>query len=273
MLKGKKDNNDSSPKEISNPFGGKKILGDLFGTTSTYDSSFEYRSRISLDLHVAVKRETTEIVKKSTDENKIIAHKLIEDFRSDSDSENEVSNTLTHKQQLALTLRNWAVLSENDQKIIKEGGINTLISLAMVDDPLVKKSCASAFYHLSSRTRNRKDFLKSGAVTGVIAIALQGRSWKVAKLISMCLCNLSMEDGGEAVMIKEGAVTAVQILMTVKGQRLLPICVHILYNLTCVSDYYKGMDRLPKALLNIPNTAFDHTHFLIKVIILILFTQ
>jgi hypothetical protein len=40
-----------------------------------------------------------------------------------------------------------------------------------------------------------------------------------------------------------------------KGQRLLPICVHTLYNLTCVDDHFKGMDRIAKALLNITPTA------------------
>ena len=82
----------------------------------------------------------------------------------------------------------------------------------------------------------------------------------------MCLCNLSMEPNGEAIMAKEGAILAIGILMGIKGQRLLPICVHTLYNLTCVDQFYKGMDRIAKALLNILPTAFDHTHFLIKAL-------
>jgi hypothetical protein len=39
-----------------------------------------------------------------------------------------------------------------------------------------------------------------------------------------------------------------------KGQRLLPICVHTLYNLTCVEEHFKGMDRIAKALLNVTPT-------------------
>jgi hypothetical protein len=69
---------------------------------------------------------------------------------------------------------------------------------------------------------------------------MQARSWKVAKLCAMCLCNLSMEVEGEAIMTKEGAILALAILLGIKGQRLLPICVHTLYNLTCVNCHYKG---------------------------------
>ena len=52
-----------------------------------------------------------------------------------------------------------------------------------------------------------------------------------------------------------GAILALSILLGIKGQRLLPICIHTLYNLTCVDTHYKGMDRIAKALLNLPPTA------------------
>ena len=51
-----------------------------------------------------------------------------------------------------------------------------------------------------------------------------------------------------------GAILALAILLGIKGQRLLPICVQTLYNLTCVKTHYKGMDRIAKALLNLPPT-------------------
>ena len=53
------------------------------------------------------------------------------------------------------------------------GGVHALIQLSSTDDQLVKKSCASAFYHLSTRESNRANLVNLGAVTGVIAIAMQ----------------------------------------------------------------------------------------------------
>jgi hypothetical protein len=53
-----------------------------------------------------------------------------------------------------------------------------------------------------------------------------------------------------------GAILTLTMLLELetKGQRLLPICVHTLYNLTCVEEHFKGMDRIAKALLNVTPT-------------------
>jgi len=259
-----------APKKVD-VFQGKKLFGDLFGNNSSFES-LGYRSRAVLvgepmmndpELYKSQKRHDD--AEKDLQISSQGSIGSLEDFRSDSESENEVDAQLTPKQQLALTIRNWCSMPENDDRVIHEGGVTALIQLSSTDDPLVKKSCASAFYLLSTRERNRSNLVQLGAVTGVIAIAMQVRSWKVAKLVAMCLCNLSMEPNGEVIMAKEGAILAIGILMGIKSQRLLPICVHTLYNLTCVEQFYKGMDRIAKALLNVPTTAFDHTGFMIKV--------
>ena len=127
------------------------------------------------------------------------------DYESGSDSGNDVSTRLNSKQQLAMTIRNWTTMPENDKSVINEGGVLTLIKLASIDDIIVKKCCASAFFHLSSREQNRHDLVQLGAVAGVIAISTQVRSWNIAKLCAMCLCNLSIEPEGESIMAKEGS--------------------------------------------------------------------
>ena len=96
-------------------------------------------------------------------------------------------------------------MPENDNSVITEGGVLTLIKLASIDDIIVKKCCASGFYHLSSRERNRHNLVQLGVVTGVIAISTQVRSWNIAKLCAMCLCNLSIEPEGESIIAKEGS--------------------------------------------------------------------
>jgi len=49
-----------------------------------------------------------------------------------------------------------------------------------------------------------------------------------------------MQPDGEAIMAKEGAILALVVLFGIKGQRLLPVCVQALYNLTCVNVHFKG---------------------------------
>lgn len=268
----KMDSTDANSVETSSTrrstmFGGKKIVGDLFGTHSNFDS-LGYRSRVEMMMkmqqdakHNRSNSMATEILASS--QQSVVSV----EFYSDSESENEITSALSQKQQLAMTMRNWAASGKNDDKLINEGAISTLITLASVDDMIVRKSCASAFCYLSSRKENRSQLIKLGAVVGVITIAMSVRSWKTAKSCAMCLCNLSMEPGGEGIMAREGAILAISILMGVKNQRLLPICVHTLYNMTCVDQHFKGMDRIAKAMLNVPMTGFDHTHFLIKALV------
>jgi hypothetical protein len=188
---------------------------------------------------------------------------------SDEESSNEVDSTMNPRQQLAMTIKNWSMLRANDEYLILEGAVDALIALAAIDDALIKRCCASAFYNLSSRERNREALLSLGMVTGVIQISMQIRSWKIAKLCAMTLCNLSMDEGGEPIMAKEGAILALVILLGVKGSRLLPICIQALYNLTCVPEehFFKGTDRIVRAMLNIPMTTFDHTPYLVKTIV------
>ena len=149
------------------------------------------------------------------------------DYESGSDSGNDVSTRLNSKQQLAMTIRNWTTMPENDKSVITEGGVLTLIKLASIDDIIVKKCCASGFYHLSSRERNRHNLVQLGVVTGVIAISTQVRSWNIAKLCAMCLCNLSIEPEGESIMAKEGSFELI-ISDSVNDilRRLISLCYH-----------------------------------------------
>ena len=90
----------------------------------------------------------------------------------------------------------------------------------------------------------------------------------IAKLCALTLCNLSNEIGGEKVMAKEGAVLALVILLGVRNQRLAPVCVQALHNLTCVENHFKGMERIIKALLNLPPLpTFDATPYVVRALV------
>lgn len=90
---------------------------------------------------------------------------------------------------------------------------------------------------------------------------------KVAKLTSLTLCYLSMQERGEATMATEGAIGALSTLLTMKGQSLLPVCVQALYNMTCAEDHFKELERIIKSLLNITSSSFDHSEFLVKALV------
>ena len=53
------------------------------------------------------------------------------DYESGSDSGNEISTRLTSKQQLAMTIRNWTTMPENDHSVIFEG--NLCLSTSICD--------------------------------------------------------------------------------------------------------------------------------------------
>lgn len=99
----------------------------------------------------------------------------------------------------------------------------------------------------------------------IVALFIYNR--KIAKLCAMTLCNMSLEPKSEGIMARDGAILALVILLGVKGQRLLPTCVHALYNLSCAENYYKGMERIIKAILNVPQTNFDSFQYAVRVFV------
>lgn len=149
--------------------------------------------------------------------------------------------------------------------------MHALIALANFDNDSVKKCVASAFYHLSSRAENRVELLRLGAVNGLVAIAMRPTRFYIAKLCALTLCNLSMSQNEESALAENGTILALVILLGLRGHRLLPICVQALYNLTSCgwTQHFKPetMRRVVKALMNVPQTFFDHHTYLIKSIL------
>jgi hypothetical protein len=256
-----------------NPFQ-KSLFGDVFGTRSLGDSrsmlGILYRARVQESVHMKKKEKSLDEAKADTDTNLVGSQTSIVDImESDSEEDNDVSQEMNSRLQLAMTLRNWSATEHNNDYIIHEGGVHALIALAGTDDQAIRRCVASAFYHLSSRKENRQELITLGAAQGVISIATQGlRSWKIAQLCAWTLCNLSMEEDSQAmaIMAQEGAITALGILFGLRQQRLLPVCVQALYNLTC-AEHFKGMERILKSLINIPQTGFDSSYYLVKALV------
>lgn len=189
---------------------------------------------------------------------------------SSTDNDDDITEFMDQNQRLAITLKNWSIIEDNDTVMMDEGGVATLISLAACDNDSVRKCVSYAFYHLSSRKYNRDDLIELGIVNGIVTIAMRPVSIRTAKLCALTLNNLTMCANQEATVAENGAILALGILMGIKGYRLLPVCVQALYNLTCCdfSSHYKPdtMRRIVKSLISLPQTNFDHITYSVKSI-------
>lgn len=257
--------------KAKNPFK-KAIMGDIFGSNEEMTRNsllgMMYNSRIQESELDHLKRigkdggaDMGETVQKKG-ENVEESTSVFED--GSDEEEEETMDVLNSKQQLALTIRNWSIMPENDDHLISEGAVHALIALAGTDDNFIKKCCATALCNLSSRPANRQKLLDIGSANGIIQIAMGTRNWKIAKLCAYTLTSLSMHSGGEAVMAAEGAILALVVLLGLKGYRLLPLAAQSLYNLTCIENHYKGVERTIKAFLSLPPTQVDTSAWLLK---------
>ena len=176
---GSSSNLSNISNEVQNPFK-KGLFGDIFGTNSGPGSMLGmlYRSRVQENLFKKTAQKT-EGVEKTEEESSKMGSSVgsVDLLDNDSDSDLEQMEEMNPRQQLAITIRNWSAMAENDRYIINEGAVHALIALAGMEDPSIKKSCATAMYHLSSREGNREDLLSLGATTGIITIAMQVRNW------------------------------------------------------------------------------------------------
>lgn len=156
----------------------KNIVGDLFGSSHGDHSlaGFMYRSRVHEKLD-ASKSSTLEKKEESLQMDSEVTTTEVVESESDSDQDTQQLKNMNPKQQLALTIKNWSSFPENDEHIIKEGAVYALIALSHMDDSTIRKCCASSFYHLSLRERNREELLSIGTTAGVITLAMQARSW------------------------------------------------------------------------------------------------
>ena len=68
-------------------------------------------------------------------------------------------------------------------------------------------------------------------------------------------------------MARDGAILALVILLGLKGGRLLPVAAQSLYNLTCVKDHFKGVERTVKAFLALPSTSVDTSAWFLKSLV------
>ena len=253
----------------------KGVCGDVFGLLDARASMLGmlYRSRIQ-GAHLQQAKVIKEIHREhdSNDDgpSQVSDDSKQEDESEESDIENEPNvDKMNPRLRLAVTVKNWSLKPENDNRILAEGAVHALIALTGVNDTDIRLNCIIALYNLSSREVNREELLSIGATNGIYHVCRNMRNWRVAKLCAMSLGYLSEFQGMEDVMSREGGVSALQGIVhsNSRNQRLAPICLQTLYNLTCVPKYYKNLERIPKTFLTLPPLAFDSTLVLLRVLV------
>lgn len=144
---------------------------------------------------------------------------------NDETSEKEIDDSMHPKHRLALTLKNWSLIPENDTNLMSEGAVHALIALAGLDDNSVRICVASAFFHLSSREHNRPDLIKSGIINGLVNLAMHPTSFKIAKYCTLTFCNLSMCHDEEAAIAENGVREDFIVTLTNNVLKCILFCV------------------------------------------------
>ena len=270
----------TSPFKLKRPVFQRNICGDKFGTSPESQQGamlgMLYQSRCQVGIlddpfiHIHSQEASKKVIEDKKASEEIPEDEVDVKLEDETEDDEELSVNLNPKQRLSVTIKNWSVLPENDEHLMNEGAVSALISLCSIDDRKIKRSCAGALYHLSTRETNRDRLLEMGAAAGLLSIVTGGGgklTWEVAKHSALAFCNLSMQSGGEARMSKEGSAVALVSLFGVRSNVLLPMCCQSLYNLTCVpgSEEYVGLERIAKVLLTLPSTPkFDFVTVILK---------
>ena len=100
----------------------KSIVGDIFGTTrnanATFVASLAYRARALPRSEVTLDNQDSTIEVKDLSQGFSNEESLEDDG---IDEEFKMLKRMNPKQKTALTLKNWSIRAENDDKLIKEG--------------------------------------------------------------------------------------------------------------------------------------------------------
>lgn len=264
------------------PIFDRHICGDKFGTSleSQHCSllGMLYQSRLEVGI-VEQSRSGIYIPKEDNFEDQVkgeVKGKQKMSFTEEvhmteeESGRDEMNSAYNPKQRLAITLRNWSTIPVNDKHMLEEGAVEALIALSGLDDQKVKRCCAEAFYHLTSRSHNRAPLLALGATSGLVSIVgFSGvRNWDVALHCALSFCNLSLDEESGTRMAREGASICVVNLFSIQHQALLRISVQTLYNMTCVREEFPGLDRISKIILTLPGQSpFDLTLMTLKALV------
>jgi hypothetical protein len=208
-----------------------------------------------------------------------------EEMRGEEEDEDEDSEGAQWEaeRRCAATLRNWSFHEANARKMVAEGAVDALVTLAPTDDARTRASCATSFCNLSAIDSLRQSVIDGGGVESIVRLCLTSSTAsssssnanvddeganankkadakvnkqadvaaEAGRSCALALCNLSCVQGAEGRLVDDGAVQALMAKMG-ESKFAVGICSRALFNLTCVASYYgERMKRVLKAFLTI----------------------
>lgn len=160
------------------------------------------------------------------------------------------------RRRFALSL---ATLSSKPAKkvyIVSQGAIPALIDMSTIVDNTIERCCATAFSFLSQEPKIRATMMEEGAFTAIVTLAQSSPSKLVKSDCFRAMCNLCVENGYEAKVLKEGIpLTIVPIIAQII--EVLDVSLKLLHNLTCITEKVNRIEELSDSLVQL----YNHLHF------------
>ena len=201
-------------------------------------------------------------------------------FHDEINARLQRDKSLRAKQECAAAFCNMAKNHVIEAQIVEEGAVGAIVGLAETEDPYIWRDCSAALAMLGSRLHNQQRLLRDGAVPTLVRIAAghqadggeagggggggggggrggsEGKGAESSKELetkvtcALALCNLTLQPGYDEQFISTGALATLLHLRS-KHKLVDKATCRMLYNLSCVDDYYPGAEDVIKAVINI----------------------
>lgn len=168
--------------------------------------------------------------------------------RSVGSASAEGVSKLMKRRRIALSLATLASKPDRLETIVNEGAIGAIIELSSISDPIVLKSCASAFSLLAKEPSLRKKMHDGGALQAILILSMTQNTLVRTECIK-AMSNLMCEDGYESKSVRDGLPYTLMKIVDM-SDNIEPVLTCLL-NLTCVNDKYTRIEEVTDAMLQL----------------------
>jgi len=269
------------PKSLFKPYN-----GDIFGTESTNSDGMIYLSRMAPsnrrqksagsviaassglgatnapanainDIPEIKLNEGDDPVIRLEDEEDEEGHRPVNPPSDDKLSGVSSQKEIHAKVHCAMTLCNWTSFDANTDRLAKEGAVQAIMRLSKESDRNIRRYCAAAFRHMSTRATLARQLVSQGGVSSIAE--LMNNNGRLSKQITVdctiALVNLTKIVGAEGKLVEDGIVLALMALPN-DTEDWDELCARGLFNLTCVDTPYPFMERVIKAFMSLASSSF-----------------
>merc|ERR1719502_199622 len=239
----------------------KPYRGDIFGTASEYQNGMVYLSRMQADKSDKSKKTLPKIEEKEKEMEDEKPEELTAEINQD-ESMSASLKEMEAKQHCAATLCNWSRFAANTERLASDGAVHAVMRLSKEDNPYIRKHCAAAFRHMSTRSVLAQQLIQYGAVPVISDLANNSSNdKKIGKDCLISLINMTKNSGTEAKLVEDGIVLAISSML-VDDEQWDEMCARGLFNLTCVDTHYPLMERVIKAFMTLASSSFSSVKYL-----------